>query len=227
MIPFTRILSLSGCLWAWGLGTTVVVIMLMAWADKSIALTFNAYRNTEWAYFFAAITDGANGVIWYSIAILGIGTAYLRQNISAANTANLVKAVRAWLFMIVTMATSGIFINVIKFSVGRERPKFLFRDGNTDFHPFSLRLADCAFPSGHTQSIWTAMLCLSLLFPKGRVLFISIAVLISASRFIIGAHYLSDVIASIYIAVVFTLLWRRWFEQAGLTVTLQNSAAQT
>ncbi|HCX15010.1 MAG TPA: hypothetical protein DGZ24_06805 [Rhodospirillaceae bacterium] len=226
MISFTRNSRLARCLWAWGLGTAVVVIALMVWADKSIALTFHAYRNTEWANFFAAITDGANGVIWYSISILGIGIAYLRQHISSISNSQLIKEVRAWLFMIVTMATSGIFINIVKFSVGRERPKFLFLDGTANFHPFTLRLADCAFPSGHTQSIWAAMLCLSFLLPKGRALFIPIAVLISASRFIIGAHYFSDVIASIFIAAAFTLLWRQWFERTGVTVALKTPAAQ-
>ncbi len=228
MRSLTNLSPLAQRLWAWGCATAVVVAIFMMSVDIPLALYFHSYRDTEWANFFAAITDFANGAIWYALAVLGIGTAYLRRKIltDRPDLAQLAKEVRAWLFMIVTMATSGIFINVLKFSVGRERPRFLFRDGTSDFHPFALRIADCAFPSGHTQSIWTAMLCLSLLFPKGRALFIPVAVLISASRFIIGAHYLSDVVASIFIAAAFTLLWRRWFERDSVAVALQAPATQ-
>lgn len=224
MTSLAHLSPLALRLWAWGCVTTVFVAIFMMWADIPLALYFNGYRDTSWANFFAAITDFANGAIWYALAVLGIGTAYLRRKhlTASPNLVLLTKESRAWFFMIVTMATSGIFINAVKFSVGRERPRFLFRDGTTDFHPFALRLADCAFPSGHTQSIWTAMLCLSLLFPRGRALFIPVAVLISASRVIIGAHYLSDVIASIFIAFAFTLLWRRRFERDGVPVTLKT-----
>ena len=209
-------------LWTWGLGTGAVTAALMTWADIPIALYFHGYRNTGWANFFAAITDFANGAIWYAVALIGIGIAYLRRKIlpKIPDPVGLAKDARAWLFMIVSMATSGILINIIKFSVGRERPRFLFRNDTADFHPFALRIADCSFPSGHTQSIWAAMLCLSFLFPKVRPVFFLVAILVSASRFIIGAHYLADVVASVFIAAAITVLWRQWFERDGISVKL-------
>lgn len=216
----TNISPLAQKLWAWGLTTGIVTLALMVWADISIALYFHSYRDTSWADFFAAITDFANGAIWYAVALSGMGIAYLRRQKlpKVPDPVRLAKDVRAWLFMIVSMATSGILINIIKFSIGRERPRFLFRDGTTDFHPFALRIADCSFPSGHTQSIWSAMLCLSFLFPRFRPIFFLVAIFISSSRFIIGAHYLSDVVASVFIAAAITLLWRRWFERDGVVV---------
>jgi membrane-associated phospholipid phosphatase len=225
----TKISPLARKLWIWGVSTGAVTLGLMAWADVPIALYFHTYRDTAWANFFAAITDFANGAIWYALALIGISAAYLRRKVLRAtpDTAGLTKDVRAWLFMIASMATSGVLINVIKFSVGRERPRFLFREGSADFHPFALRIADCSFPSGHTQSIWAAMLCLSFLFPGMRPVFFLVAVLISASRFIIGAHYLADVVASIFIATAITMLWRQWFERDGVSVKLWGSALRT
>ncbi len=214
-------------LWIWGVVTGFVCVASILWVDVSLALFLNGYRDTAWADFFAAITDFANGAIWYAVALVGIGLAYLRRKIlpDLPDAARLSKEVRAWVFMIASMATSGILINIIKFVVGRERPRFLFREGTTDFHPLALRIADCSFPSGHTQSICAAMLCLAFLFPALRPLFFVIAVLVSASRVIIGAHYLADVIASVFIAIAITLLWKRWFEREGLTVKLQGAAA--
>ncbi len=204
-----------------GLATAVVTAALMIWADVPVALFFHDYQDTAWAKFFGFITDFANGAIWYTVAVLGIATAYIRHK---SNAEVLGTTIRAWMFMIVTMASSGIFINALKLAVGRERPRLLFRDGTSGFHPFDLNLTDCGFPSGHTQSIWTAMLSLAFIYPPLRPLFFLIAVMISASRIIIGAHYAGDVTAAIYIAVAAAVVWRRWFERNGISVTLARRA---
>lgn len=208
-----------------GLATAVVTAALMIWVDVPLALFFHDYQDTLWVKFFNFITDFANGAIWYTAAVLGLAVAYARHRIRTPNAAALRVEVRAWMFMIVTMASSGIFINALKLAVGRERPRFLFRDGTSGFHPFDLNLTDCGFPSGHTQSIWTAMLSLAFIYPPLRPLFFLIAVMISASRIIIGAHYAGDVTAGIYIAVVAAVVWRRWFERGGVSVTLVRPAA--
>ncbi len=211
-------------LWA-GLATAAITAALIAWIDVPLATHFEGYRQMAWAQGFEFITDFASGVIWYPLALLGITAAVLRHKIRTPDHTALIKETRAWMFMIVTMATSGTFINVLKLAVGRERPRFLFRDGTADFHPFGLSLADCGFPSGHTQSIWTAMLALSFIYPPLRSALFVVAVFVSASRIVIGAHYAADVAASFYIAVVAAMLWRHWFERGGITVTLRRGKA--
>lgn len=220
----TDIATLGNRLLIAGVITAVVVAALMTWVDVPLALYFNGYRDTWWADFFDTITNFANGAIWYTVAVLGIGVAYIRHKRTAPNPDAFMKELRAWLFMIVSMATSGTFVNVVKLAVGRERPRLLFRDGTTGFHPFGLDLTDCGFPSGHTQSIWSAMLALSFIYPPLRPLFFTVAVLISASRIVIGAHYAGDVAAGFYVAVFAVLMWRYWFERNGVAVTLQRKA---
>ena len=224
MTPALQQSRLARQLWIWGSVTALASVASILWVDIPLALLLNTYRDTPWADFFAAITDFANGAIWYALAVLGMGVAYVcRKTLpDTPDIARLSKELRAWGFMIISMATSGILINIIKLVVGRERPRFLFREGTADFHPFALRIADCSFPSGHTQSICAAMLCLAFLFPALRPLFFVVAVLVSASRVILGAHYFADVMASVFIAVAITLLWKRWFERGGTTVNLQK-----
>lgn len=215
--PLHRALAL------WGVATAITAAALMHWIDIPIAQFFYAHRETAWVGFFAAITDFANGVIWYSLCVIGIAAAAVRHGAKAKlpNPARRRKEIRAWLFMIASMASSGIFINGLKFAFGRQRPKFLFSGGTNDFLPFGgVTLADSSFPSGHTQSIWTAMLALSFLFPPLRPLFLVIATVIAMSRIVVGAHYLADVVASIFIAFAAVLLWRRWFTKDGTSVTL-------
>ena len=206
-------------LWA-GAGTALVTAALIIWVDIPMALFFEGHRETWWVGFFERITDFASGWIWYPVAVLGLGAAYVRHKRRLPDPTAFLRETRAWLFMIVTMASSGIVINALKLAVGRERPRLLFRDGTSGFHPFDLNLSDCGFPSGHTQSIWTAMLALGFICPPLRPVFFVVAILISASRIIIGAHYAGDVTAGIYIAVVAALLWRQWFERQGMSVTL-------
>jgi membrane-associated phospholipid phosphatase len=119
------------------------------------------------------------------------------------------------------MLSSGILINVMKFAIGRPRPRFLFAEESiSGFHPFALKIADSSFPSGHTQSIWTAMLALSFLFPPLRPVFLAIATTIALSRIVVGAHFLADVVASVFIAFAAVLLWRRWFTRDGISLAL-------
>lgn len=205
-----------------GIVTAIVVAALITWVDVPLALYFNGYRQTWWAESFNFITDFANGGIWYSFAVLMIIVAYMRHRKRTPNEAVFRQQFRAWTFMIITMFTSGTFVNAMKLAIGRERPRLLLRDGTTGFHPFNLNLTDCGFPSGHTQSIWTAMLCLSFIYPPLRPVCIFVALMISASRIVIAAHYAGDVAASIYIAFFAAFLWKRWFEKDGLSVQLNR-----
>jgi membrane-associated phospholipid phosphatase len=191
--------------------------ILMRWVDGPLASMFQNYHDQTWWKFFAFITDFANGFIWYPLAVVGLLSAWVRHRMLEPPSLAAVYHARrrAWTFMILAMASSGIAENIIKFVVGRDRPRFFLKDGSMDFHPFRLHMADSTFPSGHTQSICSAMLALAIIYPPLRVVFLVIAVLVSASRVVIGAHYLSDVVGGVWLAVVAVLYWRRRFEQSG------------
>lgn len=214
--------TLRTLLLVWGLGTAMIVAASVECLDIPLALFFHDYRDTWWSQFFGHITDFASGYIWYPVAVIGLVTAFVRHKRLNQNLAAWTQEARAWTFMIVTMMTSGIFINAVKLVVGRERPRLLYRDGTFGFHPFTfdLDLKDCSFPSGHTQSIWCAMLCLGFIAPPLRPLLFIVAVFVSASRVIIGAHYAGDVFAGMYVAFFAALMWRQWFEKDGVSLTL-------
>ena len=215
--PLHRTLAL------WGIATAAVAAALIQWVDIPIASFFYAQRETPWVAFFSAITDFANGVIWYSVALIGVIVAAVRHGKRAKrpNPPRLRQQIRAWVFMIVSMLSSGIFINVMKYALGRQRPRFLFgEESSSGFYPFATKIADSSFPSGHTQSIWTAMLALSFIFPPLRPVFLVIATTIAMSRIVVGAHFLADVVASIFIAFATVLLWRRWFTREGIALAL-------
>jgi membrane-associated phospholipid phosphatase len=218
--PFARkLLWLSAAL-------LLPIPILMRWVDGPLATFFQGYLETPWWKFFAFITDFANGVIWYSLAVIGLLSAWVRRRLLQPPSSDAVYRARwrAWMFMIVTMASSGIAENAIKFAIGRDRPRFFFHDGSMAFHPFRLRIADSSFPSGHTQSICSAMLSLAIIYTPLRPVFLVIAVLVSSSRVVIGAHYLSDVIAGVWLAVIAVALWRQRFESSGVPLRMPVTA---
>lgn len=198
------------------------IAALMQWGDETIARWFRARRDLPWVEFFASITDFASGWLWYSVALTGLAGAYIRYRSQqlALNTPAFAARKRAWVFMIAAMAASGIIGVALKFAIGRDRPRFIFEDSGATFHPFRMNTGDSSFPSGHAQSITSAMLALAIIYPPLRPVFLVSAALIAASRIIIGAHYASDVLGGIWLAVAAVIYLRHRFEAGGQKLDL-------
>jgi hypothetical protein len=111
-------------------------------------------------------------------------------------------AIPAFLFL--SIATSGILVDLLKFLLGRTRPKLLFGNGVDDFGWFGLRPDHWSFPSGHSATIVSLMAALWFLWPRHLLFYALVAAIVSLSRVAVGAHYLSDVLAGALIAVLMT-----------------------
>src|SRR5436309_569381 len=79
------------------------VPVLMRWVDGPLATFFQSQHDHGWWHFFALITDFANGFIWYSLALIGLLSAWVRHRmLEPASSATVYRARRrAWTFMIV------------------------------------------------------------------------------------------------------------------------------
>jgi len=94
---------------------------------------------------------------------------------------------------------SGVAIQLLKHTFGRERPSNSTMDGGKwhgpTLFPKGQSLADFdAFPSGHTATIFAAASSLSYIYPNGIVPYVSygIASLVALSRVTESTHWLSD-----------------------------------
>jgi membrane-associated phospholipid phosphatase len=118
-------------------------------------------------------------------------------------------------FLFSAVALSGIIANLIKLAVGRLRPNLFLGDGSYGFEPWHLDADLRGFPSGHTTTMFALAFAIAVIRPGWRLSAFAAAIVISATRIIINAHYLSDVIGGMVVALV-TVLWlRRIFEQRG------------
>jgi membrane-associated phospholipid phosphatase len=108
---------------------------------------------------------------------------------------------------------AGLAANVVKLLVARRRP-FAWVDpsGNTlpnqfvEWFPLGLNSsAEQSFPSAHTASAFGLALGLAALYPRGRALFLTIALMVALQRTVFCAHYASDVLAGAGLAWLFVV----------------------
>jgi len=108
---------------------------------------------------------------------------------------------RDLLMVIIASQGAGMVTNLIKINIARVRPaEFTFDAPVGETFQGWLTLTNFSsetqsFPSGHTTTAFGLAMALSLLYPRARWLFFSLAVLVGLHRVSVGAHYMSDVFA--------------------------------
>lgn len=150
----------------------------------------------ELVRFFRAITDiGASGWMWASAAILGAVASWARWKRRTRRDLALLALGERAMFVMATLAVSGLLPQAIKLFVGRGRPKFLETQGPFFFKSFSFDASYASFPSGHASTSFAMAMALGYLTPRWRAPLFLLAAIIALSRVIVRAHYPTDIFA--------------------------------
>lgn len=118
----------------------------------------------------------------------------------------------------------GMIVNVLKVVIGRVRPHRLIEAQHWGFDPFTFDYDTSSFPSGHSSTIFGLAFALGLLFPRWRVPFFALALLVGLSRVAILAHYPSDVIVGAYVGVAVSATWAAWLQRKNVHWRREASA---
>jgi membrane-associated phospholipid phosphatase len=122
------------------------------------------------------------------------------------------------LFLFVAVAFSGLLTDLLKAFFGRARPTLLFHRGFYSFSFFQNSARMWSFPSGHANTIFALATTGYLVAPRGWFFYFSVAVLVAASRVVLGDHYPSDVILGAYLGVLTTHCLRQVFLDRGIDI---------
>jgi membrane-associated phospholipid phosphatase len=135
------------------------------------------------------------GVINSYISYLGEGS-FIKLGIALCFVLILISDSRLkyrWARLLLYVCISGAIAIVIgdglKYLLGRYRPIMLFEHNLYGLHFFSTEWSLNSTPSGHTLRAFSILTALSLLYRRFTLVFISIAILIGASRVAVTAHY--------------------------------------
>ena len=151
--------------------------------------------------FFVNITEIGDSLWFFILSFLGFVTSYflLKSKIKSKFIQNLKNF---FLFLFTATLLTGFLTQLIKHIVGRPRPNYSLEKDFFGFEFFSFESSLHSFPSGHTSTIFVVAFALSMLTPKIKIYYIFFALIVGLSRVIVGAHFFSDVIGGIIIALI-------------------------
>jgi membrane-associated phospholipid phosphatase len=195
----------------------VLIAVSYGFIDRPLAL-YSKTLNQDIVQVFQWITElGKSTGYLIGFALLFVFFKYYRRRLIAANRSLLIFS---------AIALSGLTADLIKPFVGRLRPKMLFEAGRYGFEPFRIGYEFNSFPSGHATTVFALAAALSFFFPRWRIPLVVFAAVVGLSRIVVGAHYLSDVMAGAYVGLmtVFLLVllcrrrgWLDFLEKQGST----------
>ena len=178
-------------------------------------------------WFFGAITDyGKSGWFLWPLGVLfAILAALPRERLTRVAQRVLAAIMVRVGFLFLAIALPGLFVSLVKRFIGRARPLV---PGTVDpfvFDPLAWRAEYASMPSGHTTTVFAALVALGSLWPRARTVLWIYALAIAASRIVITAHFPSDVLAAAIVGVVGALLVRHHFALRRLGFSLGHDGA--
>jgi membrane-associated phospholipid phosphatase len=117
--------------------------------------------------------------------------------------------VAASLYVFWAVVAAGLTASLLKFVIGRARPRLFDQVGPYAFDMFGPGSAWASFPSGHTTTVMSCAMAFALLVPRWRVAIIAAGVVISFSRVALGAHYPSDILGGAAFGMLVSWLFAR------------------
>ncbi|WP_133126935.1 phosphatase PAP2 family protein [Legionella nagasakiensis] len=203
MKPFDRLFSTLTKPWIaaayWGF-----IILSFLYFDQPIAFFFYDLDLDAHVPFLKWITNlGLGGIYFVSLFLLAFVFRYVYRKPQWE--------AQAWFLWLCVVIPSLVCL-VLKITLGRARPHLLFYDGLYGFYGLKTHASYWSLPSGHTTTMMGFVFGLSILFPRYGYAFIIGGLTVALSRILLTNHYLSDVLAASYLALVeigLLLCWLR------------------
>ena len=196
----------------------IIILLVFLYADTPIE-NYVLSLSAESKSIFSKLTDfgKADWMINVCIIILVIRLFLNRDKFSDRIRPFIDKATAYVCFILSAIIIGGVLGQILKFAIGRARPKFFIEHGSTYFEHFQHIGYDFAsMPSGHSTTIGSLFACLFFIFPKLRYLWLILAIFFATTRIMVSAHYPSDVIFGLSFGTYTSIFIYYWMKNRKL-----------
>jgi undecaprenyl-diphosphatase len=203
----------------WALTAAVALAALLVIAllfDASLARGARTMPRWLVDLFDDVTTFGKSGWFLWPIGVALLAVAAWPERLPERTRLVMIALVVRFEFLFAAIAVPGIAVNILKHIIGRGRP---YVGGSLDpflMSPFSWPAAYASIPSGHAATAGAVAVAIATLWPRSRTIVLIYAVVILASRVVLTAHYLTDVLAGAAVGAGGAMLVRRYFASRRL-----------
>ena len=152
--------------------------------------------------FFIGITKLGDSLWYFLIIITSFLISVIFEKTKVLPSMNYQKIKNFCVFGFFYLLSVGLVTQILKHLVGRPRPNYTDLNNSFGFNFFSFDSAFHSFPSGHSSTIISVVIILSLILPSLKILFYIFGFFIAISRVVVGAHFVTDVIAGMVVAII-------------------------
>jgi membrane-associated phospholipid phosphatase len=214
---FTPRIEYSPRLWLAVFLLLLATSLALAFIDHPLSEYLRQIKDSPFIKGAGAITDiGKSDPYLWGFGLSAIGmmcfALWQKAKMKKADDAFLKSYRFAYLFF--CQAAAGVLVNIIKMIVGRARPIILEREGIYGFDPLTFQGAWHSFPSGHANTMFVLALTVGAIYPALRWPLWILAIIIAATRVMVNAHFLSDILAGLIVALLFLplclFIYQKW-----------------
>ena len=164
----------------------------------------NSSQNIYLKKFFINITSLGNSLWYFMFSLMFFIILFFlkKSNKFSKKHERFNKLIFINNLLFLSVLISGILTQIIKHLIGRPRPNMVDIENNIGINFFSIDSNFHSFPSGHTATIFAVALICSLTIPKLKYFFYFLAGIVAFSRVMVGAHYITDIIAGTCVAFI-------------------------